>query len=365
MALLAPVIKHRFFDANGLPLSGGKLYSYEAGSTTPLATYIDDSETTPNTNPIILNSSGECDFWLGSSVYKFSLTTANDVTLWTVDNVDSPQKLLDEKLSIALYTNKGDIIAANATAQPEAIPVGSDGKVLTADSTQSTGVKWENPAGILTGLMFDYIGATSPSGFVFASGRTIGSAASGATERANADTSSLYTLLWNNYADSILAIQDSSGGASTRGASASADFAANKRLPLPDLRGRVGVGRDDMGGTAASRMTTAGAGVDGATLGASGGAQTHQLTSAQMPSHTHVQNAHDHQFRRGGSGVVLDALQVGAVGFAATSNNGGMGIFGSGQSGINTQTATNQNTGGDGAHNNTQPSWVVNKIIKL
>jgi hypothetical protein len=53
MALPAPVLKQRFFDSNGDPLVGGKLYSYIAGTATPAATYIDSSGSTPNTNPII------------------------------------------------------------------------------------------------------------------------------------------------------------------------------------------------------------------------------------------------------------------------------------------------------------------------
>lgn len=87
MALLSPQIKQRFFDANGAPLAGGKLFSYEAGTTTPLATYTDTSGVTPNANPIILDSSGECDVWLLSQSYKFVLKTSADVTLWTVDDV--------------------------------------------------------------------------------------------------------------------------------------------------------------------------------------------------------------------------------------------------------------------------------------
>lgn len=87
MALLSPQIKQRFFDTNGEPLVGGKLYSYEAGTTTPLATYTDSAGATPNANPIILDSSGECDVWLLSQSYKFILKTSADATLWTVDNV--------------------------------------------------------------------------------------------------------------------------------------------------------------------------------------------------------------------------------------------------------------------------------------
>ena len=89
MATLTPSAKQQFFDANGNPLAGGKLYTYAAGTTTPLATYTDSSGGTPNTNPVILDSRGEANIWLGSSVYKFKLTTSTDVELWTVDNIAS------------------------------------------------------------------------------------------------------------------------------------------------------------------------------------------------------------------------------------------------------------------------------------
>lgn len=71
--------------------------------------------------------------------------------------------------------------------------------------------------------------------------RTIGNASSGATARANADTLTLYTLLWSLDAADV-AIYDSAGSASTRGASAAADFAANKRIDLPNESGLVSKG---------------------------------------------------------------------------------------------------------------------------
>mgnify|MGYP001249956246 CR=1 FL=1 len=57
---------------------------------------------------------------------------------------------------------------------------------------------------------------------------------------------------------------------------------------LPDCRGRAAIGKDDMGGTAANRITTAGAGFDGSTIAAAGGTQTHTLTTAQIPVHNHT-----------------------------------------------------------------------------
>lgn len=88
MANLAPVLKQRFFDANGDPLSGGQLFTYVAGTTTPASTFTDESGATPNANPVVLDSEGRADVWLSASTnYKFILKDADDVTIWTVDDV--------------------------------------------------------------------------------------------------------------------------------------------------------------------------------------------------------------------------------------------------------------------------------------
>jgi hypothetical protein len=84
---LSPLLRQRFFDANGVPLAGGQLFSYVAGTTTPQATYSNPSGTT-NANPVILDANGYADVWLNPAVpYKFVLEDANNNVLWTVDNV--------------------------------------------------------------------------------------------------------------------------------------------------------------------------------------------------------------------------------------------------------------------------------------
>lgn len=81
----------QFFDSNGDPLSGGKIYTYLAGTTTPLATYTSSAGTTPLANPIILDAAGRVatgEIWLSDGfMYKFVLKDANDVTIATYDNV--------------------------------------------------------------------------------------------------------------------------------------------------------------------------------------------------------------------------------------------------------------------------------------
>lgn len=87
MASLLPVPKARFFSSNGAPLAGGKVYTYVAGTTTPLATYTTFGGTSANTNPVILDANGEANIWLTGASYKIVLKNSADVTQWTVDNV--------------------------------------------------------------------------------------------------------------------------------------------------------------------------------------------------------------------------------------------------------------------------------------
>jgi len=89
--LLSPVGNgQQFFDNNGVPLSGGLLYTYQAGSSSPLTTYTTNDGTTPNSNPIILDSAGRTpqEVWMQTGYsYKFVLQTSAGVTLQTLDNL--------------------------------------------------------------------------------------------------------------------------------------------------------------------------------------------------------------------------------------------------------------------------------------
>jgi hypothetical protein len=80
----------QFFDNNGDPLSGGKLFTYAAGTTTPAVTFTSVSGATQNANPIILDSAGRVpeEIWLTTgAAYKFALFTATNVSIWTKDNI--------------------------------------------------------------------------------------------------------------------------------------------------------------------------------------------------------------------------------------------------------------------------------------
>jgi len=102
MASLTPTPKQQIYGSDGNPLVGGKIYTYAAGTTTPLATYTDAGGLTANTNPIILNSLGQANIWLASSSsYKFSVYTSADVLLYTVDNIATPIDYISLVTSLA------------------------------------------------------------------------------------------------------------------------------------------------------------------------------------------------------------------------------------------------------------------------
>jgi len=117
--VIATIPKLQFSSAVGLPLSGGTLTSYLAGTTTPVITYQDQALSIANTNPIALDSRGECLLWLDSTkVYKFVLKNALGVVQWTVDNI----------------TNSTAVASAFATAFATALDV-----QLRADLAASSG----------------------------------------------------------------------------------------------------------------------------------------------------------------------------------------------------------------------------------
>lgn len=170
------------------------------------------------------------------------------------------------------------------------------------------------------GSTIEYWGATPPDGYLFAAGQAI--------------SRSTYAALF-----AILGTTFGSGDGSTT-------------FNLPDCRGRVSAGRDDMNGSAAGRLTSGGSGVNGVLLGATGGAQTVTLTTAEMPSHSHTVTDPGH------SHTALERSFAGASGGLTGAEDGG--TTGSATTGI-----TLSNTGGGGAHNNVQPTIICNKIIKV
>lgn len=150
------------------------------------------------------------------------------------------------------------------------------------------------------GAIFDWAGATAPSGYLLCYGQAISRAT--------------YADLWAE----IGTTYGSGDGSST--------------FNLPDCRGRVSAGKDDMGGSSANRLTNQTGGLNGDVLGATGGTETHSLTSAQVPSNSVTINGGP--AATGDPNVDQDYVMSAA------------------------------HTGTGSAHNNVQPTIIFNKIIK-
>jgi microcystin-dependent protein len=176
-----------------------------------------------------------------------------------------------------------------------------------------------------TGAIFDYGGTTAPTGYLLCNGQTVSRV---------------------TYADLFAVIGTSFGagdGVTTFG--------------IPDLRGRVTVGLDNLGGSDAGRLSVAN------TLGGSGGAQTHTLTIAELANHNHpIANSTSHTHGPG----------TGTTTFLGGGSPGGLAVgFGTGVDGASTTAAGGVHAhnitaaGSDNAHNNMQPYMLLGKIIKF
>lgn len=190
-----------------------------------------------------------------------------------------------------------------------------------------------NPSvgGTPAGVVLQYAGATAPTGWLLCYGQSV----------SRTTYAALFAVI-----GTTLGVGD---GSTTFG--------------LPDLRGRVVAGNDNMGGSAAGRITSAGAGFDGAVLGATGGAQTHQLTVAQMPGHSHSGSATS-------AGGHAHALPVGSSYGVIPESGGSYGSIAgitagtTESSGAHTHAVTTVSQGGDQVHPIVQPTIMLNAIIK-
>jgi microcystin-dependent protein len=187
-----------------------------------------------------------------------------------------------------------------------------------------------NPYNVPIGGSIEYWGATAPnSSFVFMFGQAI----------SRTTYATLFALFGTTYG---------TGDGSTT-------------YNIPDLRGRVVAGKDDMGGTSANRLTNQSGGLNGDVLGATGGSETHTLTEAQLASHTHTgtttsDGAHNHTYQKA-VGPTTGAFGGNALPNTQTDNTS--------TDGGHTHTFTTSATGSGQAHNNVQPTIVANKILRI
>lgn len=194
------------------------------------------------------------------------------------------------------------------------------------------------------GVVFDYAGGTAPSGYVFCYGQAL----------SRTTYSALFTAIGTAHG--------AGDGVNT--------------FNVPDCRGRVSAGKDDMGGSSANRLTNQTGGLDGDTLGATGGAETHVLLEAQLAAHTHgdgTLTVDDHFHYVASANTTGDALSGGnhvaehgtssfddEYELKGASNNPSQGRSSEEGAGISGSTGS---TGSNTAHNNVQPTIVMNKII--
>ncbi len=238
-----PIALSQVMNINGQPLPGALLYIYQAGTVATFQNaFSDPGLSLPLSNPLVADQFGRLPmFYLANGSVHVRLTDPNGLVLF-----DYPSML---------------VIGASGGS--------SSGGTVDPTSIASTGdVKFRPTSETL-------------SGWVKINGLTLGSATSGATGRANADTQTLFVYLWNNCTNAHCAVI---GG---RGATGLADFNANKQITLPDWRARMPVGLDDMGRTAAGILQAANVTSPGDTTttpGATGGEANHTVTLAQLPA---------------------------------------------------------------------------------
>lgn len=332
MTAMWPLSRIPQFSADGAPLVGAQAFFYDASTTTPQTTYSDSglSQVSPvnGSGAVVADANGRFPAVFLSptpGTYRQRVLDADDVVLFDDDGISVPQD--------------ADFVP------PEAGD--TDPTLLWATGD----IKVRHGTGVV-------------SGFVRGNGRTIGSASSGASERANADTSALFQYLWA--ADSTLTV--SSG----RGGTAAGDFAANKTIALPDYRSRTLAGLADMGNTALTILS--GNVVDNSetvsTLGATLGVGSVTLTAAQIAAHAHpatfagsAMAAHSHS--------IHSRDDSGQPSGSTVSDNNSSGLA----NGVTTDAASagtpagtvtvSNNTGGDGAHPNAQPTALVTIYVKL
>lgn len=409
----APVTQQikNYFGADGLPLHLGFIYFGSPGlnpEASPIQMYWDSALTIPAPQPFrtsggyIMRGGQPANVFASGDFSSTVYDSTGRLVYTTPHNVD--------------FLATGSLAASSVTvADVGGYYTGTDAEAVLGEigaslASLSTG-------NVPTGAVMDYTGLASvpPSGWVLMSGQSIGSVASNATERNNADTSALYSLLWTSAlittgAVGKLVIQDSAGTPTVFGASAAADFGtANKRLVLPDCRGRVRLGMDKMGKdtaiAAAGRITVAGGNFDGTVMFKSGGLENHVMLLAELATHTHVQNAHthtqnSHTHTDSGHGhpgstqpshthpqnlgtvfVEIDGTVTGhstradnvdvSAGNTGASSNDGITIASgnaaiSSQTAVNqNQTAVNQNAGSNTAFTILPPAIMFTVIIKL
>lgn len=278
---IIPAPRSQFFDLNGAPLAGGKVYTYGADGSTPKTTYQNSGNTIPNSNPIILDSSGFAQIW-GQGQYVFAITDS----LGNQINGGSPTQ--DPVVSIGVSAAMLPVVQAATTELALEALGASSGAGFTP-----------------IGVVLPFAGVTAPSGWALCYGQAVSRSA------------------YPNLFAALGTVWGAGDGATS--------------FNLPDMRGQVWAGVDAMGGTAANRLTTSSTGFNtAAVLGAVGGVE-------QMLAHSHTINdpSHSHTFQAysasatSNSNITLqpNGTTVGPISTSSSETGISVNITGTGASG--------------------------------
>ncbi len=140
MSVLSPPPKMQFLGDDGLPLSGGQIYTYEKDTTTPLATYTDSTGSSANSNPIVLDTQGRANIWLQVTPYSFVIYNSLGVLQTCSGPIEFPPSALSGS-DIPAYS---DIVVYNF---PDLV-AGSDGYTYRCVGTN---ILDDDPVGSVTG----------------------------------------------------------------------------------------------------------------------------------------------------------------------------------------------------------------------
>jgi microcystin-dependent protein len=243
---------------------------------------------------------------------------ANFIIIGELDVTNSRFKLQSNELKAASAAGI-DILNSSGTKIID-LEIASEAtaKAGTNNTELMTPLRVRQASPILPGMIFPYGGTSAPSEYLLCFGQSVST---------------------STYADLHGVIGYTYGG-------------SGSSFTIPDLRGRVVAGQDDMGGSSANRLTSP---INGDTLGAAGGTESHTLTEAELASHTH--------FIASNTGDTSTALS--ASNFLSNKGNFGSsnnyilaGVSGGAQHG------KTSSTGSGTAHNNVQPTFILNYIIK-
>jgi hypothetical protein len=328
MAGTIPLSLTQQLDEFGQPLIGGQLYIIQAGTvSTPQNAFQDTALTNPLPNPITLDALGRIpQFFLADGQIKVRLQDQFGVVKFSADN-------------ILVIGPSGGSGGGGGTVDPTTVMQTGDFK-----------------------LRYD---VAIISGFVRLNGKTIGSAASGATELADPSAQALFNYLWVK--DTTLVVTP--GG---RGASAAADWAANKQLTLPDGRNRLLMALADMGnsdvGLLASNTFTKGNQI---TLGSMLGVARRAIDSTMLPSHYHsaaiYDPTHTHTYgytswgNQAGNQAGYWGLSSNAFNATATTGGAATGVRVNSSNGID----TTYSAGGGGPFDIANPALLITVYMKL